>query len=146
MLPPFHKNGNLPPGVHTADWPEFAARFGSTPKRQTLLAGLRQALENLRDAGCRAVYVNGSFVTAKPEPGDFDACWDITDVDPQRLDPVLLTFDHQRAAQKARYGGELFPAQLPEGASGRTFLEFFQIDRVTGEPKGIVVLDVRRLA
>lgn len=64
-------------------------------------------------------------------------------VDPARLDPVLLDCSDGRAAQKARYGGELFPAELPEGASGRTFLEFFQIDRQTGLAKGIIQLDLQ---
>jgi hypothetical protein len=41
-------------------------------------------------------------------------------------------------AQKRRYLGEFFPAQMPEGASGRLFLEFFQTDKETGRPKGIV--------
>ena len=102
---------------------------------------MREALTNLGAAGCRTVYVDGSFVTAKLMPGDFDACWDIEGVDPVELDPVLLTFDAGRAAQKAKYGGELFPAQLPEGLSGRTFLQFFQTDRHTGRQKGIVAID-----
>ncbi|WP_407659788.1 DUF6932 family protein [Limnoraphis robusta] len=25
--------------------------------------------------------MDGSFVTIKPDPGDFDACWDTEDVD-----------------------------------------------------------------
>jgi hypothetical protein len=51
-----------------------------------------------------------------------------------------LDFDDDRAAQRAKYGGELFSAQLPEGRSGQRFLEFFQIDRDTGAPKGIVLV------
>ena len=38
----------------------------------------------------------------------------------------------------------MFPAQLPNGTSGKTFLEFFQTDKRTGEPKGIIALDLRR--
>lgn len=144
MIPPFQPNGNLPPGVHIADWPEFVARFGTSPRRLTLLAGLRAALDLLRDAGCLSVYVDGSFVTNKAQPGDFDACWDINGVDAARLDVVFLTFDNGRAAQKARFGGEFFPAQLPEGASGRQFIDFFQTDR-NGQPKGIVQIDLQRL-
>jgi hypothetical protein len=143
VIPPFQSNGNLPPGLHTATWEEVADRFGSTLERQRLLLGLRAALDALRAAGCRRVYLDGSFVTAKRAPGDFDACWDVTEVDPALLDPVLLIFDQGRAAQKAKYGGELFPAQLPNGISGLTFLEFFQIDKRTGRPKGIIVLDLR---
>lgn len=83
-------------------------------------------------------------MTAKKLPGDFDACWDIEGVDPEQLDPVLLTFDSGRRSQKAKYLGELFPADLNADRSGRSFLEFFQIDKSSGESKGIVVLDLRR--
>jgi hypothetical protein len=88
--------------------------------------------------------VDGSFVTNKPHPGDFDGCWDVDGVDPDRLDSVLLVFDNRRAAQKAKYGGEMFPAQLNEGATGQTFLEFFQVDKATGRAKGIVQLDLSK--
>jgi hypothetical protein len=144
MLPPFTKDGLLPPGVHRAAWHDVARRFGATPHRRWLLAGLRRALKALRAAGCQTVYLDGSFVTAKRDPGDFDGCWDIEGVDPELLDPVLLQFDNRRAAQKAKYRGELFPAQMGEGGSGLTFLEFFQIDKESGAPKGIVALDLRR--
>jgi hypothetical protein len=142
VIPLFQSDGNLPPGLHTATWEAVADRFGSTPKRQRLLSGLRAALDALGVAGCRRVYLDGSFVTAKRAPGDFDACWDVAGVDPALLDPVLLIFDQGRAAQKAKYGGELFPAQLPNGITGLTFLEFFQIDKRTARPKGIVVMDL----
>jgi hypothetical protein len=78
----------------------------------------------LQSAGCRTVYIDGSFVTTKLVPNDFDACWDIEGVDPESLDPVLLIFDEGRATQKAKYLGELLPAQLSESDSGGTFLDF----------------------
>lgn len=134
----------LPAGIHPATWREFARRFGSTKHRRHLIAGLRRALRALRTAGCRTAYVDGSFVTNKPHPGDFDGCWDVDGVDPDRLDSVLLVFDNRRAAQKAKYGGEMFPAQLNEGATGQTFLEFFQVDKATGRAKGIVQLDLSK--
>jgi hypothetical protein len=146
MIPPFDESGNLPPGIHAATWDEIADRFGTTPQRRALLSGLRTALQALQAAGCRMVYIDGSFVTTKLVPNDFDACWDIEGVDPDRLDPVLLTFDDGRSAQKAKYLGELFPAQLSEGGSGGSFLAFFQVDKETGNPKGIVALDLRRLS
>lgn len=145
MIPPFGPAGLLPPGVHESTWPKFAERFGTTPHRRRLLQGLRAALESLRVAGCRTAYVDGSFVAAKRIPGDFDVCWEVEGVDPHLLDPVLLTFDDGRAAQKAKFLGELFPAQTQETGSGATFLEFFQVDKETGQPKGIVALDLRSL-
>lgn len=145
MIPSFEPSGNLPPGIHSASWREFAERFGRTAQRRHLLAGLKAALEALRAAGCRAAYIDGSFVTAKESPGDFDGCWETEGVDVERLDPVLLTFDSGRATQKATYGGELFPARLTEGGSGATILEFFQTDKETGVAKGIIALDLEDL-
>ena len=144
MVPKFEACGSLPPGVHWASWKEIEERFGSTAHRLRLLRGFREGIDQLRRAGCKAAYLDGSFVTSKEVPGDFDACWDVYDVDPDVLDPVFFDFENQRTAQKVRFGGEFFPAQLPEGDSGRTFLEFFQIDKNTGDAKGIVGVDLTR--
>jgi len=146
MIPGFDKDGNLPPGEHECLWDEFVARFGDTPHRDRLLAGLKAALGSLKAAGCTRAYVDGSFVTAKDAPADFDGCWDVTGVDPTRLDPILLTFANGRIAQKIKYKGEMFPAQfMADSVSGRTYLEFFQIAKDTGKAKGIIALDLRRL-
>lgn len=106
------------------------------------MAGLRLALENLKAASCRTAYLNGSFVTSKEIPNDYDACWDETGVDPEALDPVLLTFDPGRATQKAKYMGELFPASIIADTRGLSFFEFFQTDKDTGQPKGIIAIDL----
>ena len=142
MIPPFLPNGNLPPGIHGATWPEVAHRFGANPHRQALLDGLFQALQNLKQAGCAKVYLNGSFVTDKEHPSDFDAAWETYGVNPGLLHPVLLDFSNSRRAQKQTYGGELFPADLVADEHGRTFIEFFQTDRERN-PKGIVAIDLR---
>jgi len=144
MIPAFDHTGKLPAGIHWVTWKELESRLGFTPRRMRLLAGLRTALTLLRQAGCRQVYIDGSFVTTKPQPGDFDACWAIEGVEPEKLDPVFLDFSRARAAQKARFLGEFFPADLPEGLTGKTFLAFFQTDKETGEAKGILALDLRR--
>jgi hypothetical protein len=46
-------------------------------------------------------------------------------------------------ATAGKYLGEFFPAHMPEGASGKVFLEFFQTDKETGRSKGIVGLILR---
>lgn len=102
MIPAYDESGNLPPGIHEADWHELEAAFGGSPHRATLLAGLREAL---------------LFDLAAP-----------------------------RAAQKERFGGELFPASfVADPESGAQFLDFFQRDR-DGEPKGIIQIDLEGLA
>ncbi len=117
-------------------------RFGWTERRRRLLDGLAEAIELLAAAGCRQVWLNGSFVTAKDEPGDFDARRDTDDVDLDALDPVLLDLSNHRAAQKARFGGELFP-NVVETRSGLSFAEFFQNERDTSR-KGIVVIHLSK--
>jgi hypothetical protein len=146
VLPRFNDNGKLPQGVHEASWEEFVERFGATEYRHRLLQGLKEALKALRVAGCRRVYIDGSFVTAKDIPNDWDGCWDMEGVDLRALDPILRQFANRRAAQKAKYLGEFFPAQLTEGNAGKIFLEFFQMDKETGDAKGIVALDLQRLS
>jgi hypothetical protein len=63
-------------------------------------------------------------------------------VDDEGLDPAFV-FRAGRAAQKRRFLGEFFPAQLPEGATGRAFVEFFQVNKLTGQPKGILAIRLR---
>ena len=64
--------------------------------------------------------------------------WDTNDVDLDSLDSVLLDLSNHRAAQKARFGGELFPNVI-ESQSGLSFAEFFQNERDTSR-KGVVVI------
>ena len=64
-------------------------RFGETPWRLELLEGLMKALVALKDAGCHRAYIDGSFVTTKEIPGDFDGCWEASDVDPDKLDVTI---------------------------------------------------------
>ncbi|MCP5060243.1 MAG: hypothetical protein GY937_26380 [bacterium] len=142
VIPDFDENGLLPPGIHACSWREVEHRYGSNRHRRELLAGLKAALLALKRAGCGRVYVDGSFVTDKNVPEDFDGCWDPMGVDPNKLDPVLLNFDNQRAQQKAKYRGEMFVAS--ENAVPRhrkRFLDFFQQTR-EGEPKGILSLNL----
>ncbi len=146
MLPDLTVDGLLPPGIHLAEWDEVYAAFGTTPHRRRLLDGFRRAINALKKAGCKKAYLDGSFVTSKDKPGDFDGCWEETDVDPALLDPILLTFANGRAAQKIKFSGELFPAgSIADTTSGSLFIDFFQIHKETGAAKGIIAIDLERL-
>ena len=131
----------LPPGIHTATVDEIEARFATSPERRTLFDGFKSGCAALAAAGCTALYLDGSFVTDKPAPGDFDACWDPAGVDPQLLDPVFLDFAHGRRNQKRRFGGEFFPSTFRADRSS-TFSEYLRVDKQTGLEKGIVRLEL----
>lgn len=141
MLPDF-AGGLLPEGVHVAEWKEIVVRFGGNDRRDRLLTGLGQGARALQAARCGTLWLDGSFVTAKEFPRDFDACWDTADVDLGLLDPVLLDFSNDRLNQKTKYGGEFFP-NFAEAVSGLQFKDFFQRDKETGRAKGLVELDLR---
>ena len=115
MIPEWLGNGDLPPGIHFAPWAEAEERLAFNPRRRRLLAGFREACELLRRAGCRLVYLDGSFVTPKPHPGDVDACWDIQSVDEEALDPVFWDFSQGRAAQKRRSRRRVLPGAVARG-------------------------------
>jgi hypothetical protein len=123
----------------------FVARFGITDHRRRLISGLKRALDSLRRAGCQRAYIDGSFVTDKEQPGDYDACWDPVGVSAALLDPVLLNFDSGRLLQKIVFFGELFPSHWPANAAGQRFLDFFQTDENTGSQKGIILLNLQEL-
>ena len=131
--------------MHEATWEELATRYGTTPHGASLLAGLKRALDSLRDAGCGRAYVDGSFATAREERADVDVCWEESNVDPLLLDPALMDFSERRRAQKERFGGELFPTTMSPGPGCADLLDCFQHERATNAPKGIVAIDLKDL-
>jgi Family of unknown function (DUF6932) len=107
-----------------------------TPRRTRCDGGRRIRLARVRRRELR---------DGKRDSGDFDRCWEAEDVVPDALDPVLLDFRHPRAAQKAKFGGEMFVANSSATPDGTRFLDFFQIDKNTGDAKGIVAIDLGAL-
>jgi hypothetical protein len=95
---------------------EIEERFGqSTPLRQELFERLRLFVELARHCGALRMFVNGSFVTAKPEPGDVDlVIW----LGEKYFD--LL----KNADQKASRLEEIFDTREP----GEAFSVFEEID------------------
>lgn len=149
MIPKFDKNGYLPVGVHWAEWEEFKERFNYNLIRQRLIDGLELAMTQLKASNCRTIYIDGSFITSKPKPGDFDVCWEEDGVDTNELNllaPTLYNFILRRTEQKAKYKGEIFPANYPANDSGTLYIDFFQFDTRTNIRKGIIAIDLTRWA
>jgi hypothetical protein len=99
--------------------------------RQQLLIGLKAALVSLKQAGCERVYIGGSFITDKAEPGDIDGCFEGLFINESAIDPIFI--DSDLDAQKAKYGVEL--------VFGSNRAGFFQTDRY-GNSKGIVIINL----
>jgi len=135
-------NGELKAGEHPATLDEIATVYGrSNDRRKFLMRGLREAAENLEQAGVKRIWVNGSFITDKDEPNDIDGCWEYNDsMDLNALDPVFLSMNSREEVKK-KYGLDFFIAQQVEGRSGKPFPKFFQVNR-DGEAKGIIVVEL----
>jgi len=132
----------LPPGIHDATLEEITEKYASNTLRKLLFEGLKKAVKALSFAGCKTIYLDGSFVTAKTNPGDWDMCWSLVGVDANKLDPILLDFRDKRKNQKLKFLGECFPSSVGADANGTTFLDYFQKDRITGKTKGIIRLQL----
>jgi hypothetical protein len=74
MIPAFRPDGYLPEGVHPAGEAELTFRFGSvSPRRRRLALRVRRWIELARIVRARRLLLDGSYVTAKPDPHDVDA-------------------------------------------------------------------------
>jgi hypothetical protein len=137
LIPDFGNTGYLPPGIHKASLSEIEKCFAFTPNRKQLFLGLKYLAKVLKRAGCRTLYIDGSFTTTKLEPEDYDAVWEPEGVN-QFIDP-LLRDGWNFEALKQKFGGDVF-CRMPE-VFGKDHLDFFQTDR-QGVPKGIIMVDL----
>jgi len=138
MIPAFRDDGYLPEGLHLSTEAEVTFRFGtSTHQRQRLALRLRRWIALSRLVHAKRLFVDGSFVTAKPEPNDVDAVvWipnDFTDrvergdLEAIELETMLLT----------RRPEEIFAAE--DSRDWSEWVEFFSRTReADGRRKGIV--------
>ena len=132
----------LPPGVHTGSFAEVGQRFATNERREWLFEGLAEVGRALRSAGCGVMFLGGSFVTDKEFPGDFDGYWDPTGVIPSLLDPVLLDFEDEQAAQKKKFRGEMFIAS-ESGSLGSSIKSLFASEKHTDAQVGVIRLKLR---
>lgn len=75
-IPLLDEHGLLPPGIHECSLAEIEERFAGfqgSDRRIRLFEKLRSYVAEVRFADlARALIIDGSFVTAKPDPGDID--------------------------------------------------------------------------
>ena len=99
------------------------------------MRGLWEATTNLKETGVKRIWINGSFVTDKKNPGDIDGCWEYGEnVDISTIDPVFLQ-DDGASAVKEKFGLDFYLADDIERSSGIPFTKFFQVNR-DGNNKG----------
>jgi hypothetical protein len=140
MLPPFNERGDLPPGIHRAQWSEIEARLGVGFARRPLLRTLRHAHALAAKTGhLERFLVFGSFVTNKEAPGDVDIVLVMAEAFKLEEAPRESRTLFSHADADARFGASVFWVRrgILTEADMAGFLEFWQTRR-DGARRGIV--------
>jgi hypothetical protein len=130
--------GYLAPGIHDASLDDIERAFGGfqrSDRRIRLFEKLRGLVDQVQSLGfVRHLIVDGSFVTAKPEPGDIDL---IVVVDPTIYEQEEWSPAEYNALSsnrlRRRYAFDVFVA-AEGGQTYHRYLEYFS--RVRGDVHG----------
>jgi hypothetical protein len=142
MIPELTREGLLPPGIHEATLGEVRRRFGgSNQVRLSLMKGLSEVVVRAKRAGAKYMLVDGSFVTDKKDPGDWDAVLVFpVECNAASEDAVLLT-DRERIRKD--HGGDLFTITEDDQEVLEHFVkDVFGTDREK-RPKGLLCLRLK---
>lgn len=142
MIPEFNRHGELPKGIHDATLKQIRKRYAITAHRTTLYECFEDWVDHMRAAGCQTFHLDGSFITSKHHPGDYDALWDARGVDLAKIDPCLLDYPKDLEVINERFAGDIFPDYaIPEGSIS-FYLQRMQRETRADVPraKGIVRL------
>ena len=141
MMSLFNAQGDLPPGVHQATLVEVVERFGQdAPERVRVTERLQRVIALAQETGkLEQVFIWGSYVTDKPDPGDIDLFL-IMSPDFELNDytgEMRLVFDSEAAEREL--GTTVFWITSSAGSQTTVafFLEQFQ-SRRDGGRRGIV--------
>ena len=144
-LPDFRDDGWLPEGHHAITWDELCLTFGGepgTPRRQIVerLLLWRDRAQSHRLPG--RLLLDGSFISTKAAPGDFDAIF----IGAEGVEEILVQNPEARLLLSYQVCKELYSADLLffSEAALRKFPEFCRLDGFDfskdKKPKGLVEL------
>ena len=138
MIPNFRDDGDLPVGVHLAIEAEVTFRFGvPSPRRRRLVLRFRRWVELSRLTRASRFLVDGSFVTAKPEPHDIDAVVLLANDFEQQISRGLEPALELEQMLLSRRPEEIFAAE--DSRDWDEWVEFFSRTReLDGRRKGLV--------
>jgi len=97
-------------------------------------------------AGIQEIYLDGSFCTEKPDPGDVDGYWVEPDegvydrIDPYWIDFEMILIPYLRKLKWrmwADHGVEFFIHPAMQAGAEISFPQFFRQDR-DGQPRGVI--------
>jgi predicted nucleotidyltransferase len=143
MIPDFYDGNFLPDGEYVATWDEVVERFGSNAKRRGFCDRLIAWLRRAKRCGFSRVYLFGSFISAKNDPGDVDLMW----IHKQNLEYDSLSKDCHELVEtdmlRRREGWDMYCCpDDPIVIDG--FLTVWRKDKGR-RPRGVILLELRDL-
>lgn len=143
MIPEFQQNGFLEEGIYETSFSEMEEKLGFSRKRRKLLSAMKTLITYCKYLQCDVLYIDGSFVSTKISPADYDACWDTTATDKEPIMNAVeqSSLNSDSESQKEEFGGEIYPAFVKAPLNhGMTILEYFQTIKDGEGKKGIIKL------
>lgn len=138
-IPPFNNYGCLPPGIHVATMEAIRKRFAYNPKRKQLFFRFQSVVAMLASSDCPEVFLNGSFITSKEEPNDYDMCWEPCGIKATKEVRILLQNPQNL---KQQFLGDIRP-RIPSPPYQIDLVDHWQTD-AGGEAKGIIRINLRK--
>jgi hypothetical protein len=138
-IPLLNNFGLLPEGVHECEPPEVVASFCANAARATVWGRFEGFLQWAADKpGPVGIYVDGSFVTDKPLPGDIDIALDITDLPPEQQNEWIVAFHREHARVKREFRTDFYPFIRGQEHDFTAFFQYLRVDEAItrGVPDG----------
>ncbi len=134
----------LPEGIWKTTLEHIKLKLLFSERRIELFDGLMLCLIDLKEVGCKTVFIDGSFVTNKEDPTDIDVAyspfggfsWDKL----SELHPVFLK---SRDERKRKYNCDIFDAYSEADNNQTIFRDFYQkIEGIKNIKKGILKINL----
>ena len=121
---------------------EFEHHFATNPLRKEQIHNALHFFAIFNSCGCQTVYVDGSFASLKMYPGDIDLCFDLTDLDADKLEREFPQFFDPNEIGKIHRSLSCHIFYFDR--ENQRFLRLLETDR-DGNSKGLVKLDLTDL-
>jgi hypothetical protein len=143
VIPLFNADGWLPPGIHRCTLVEAAARLGTfqgSDRRPRLWARFTEFLREASLSGAvQMIVLDGSFVTAKPDPNDIDLVLVLPASHDFSADLPAAQYDilAQKRVRK-RFGFDILVVKIGSESWEQAVTFFQQVRQRPGVKKGLL--------
>ena len=146
-IPALRPEGFLPAGIFDCTWPELKAQFGTfdgSDHRVHLFTRLQALASAMAASGLfESLFIDGSFVTAKPRPNDIDLIAILRPGHDFERDLLMSEYALvSRALLRRRFGFDVIVAERDSGLY-KTYIEFFaRVREAPGMTKGLLRINL----